>query len=63
MSAAATSGAYWKRVAPPNGMVYERPSTAATMALVGPLVMPWSRPTPYTVSGRRPMLAMPSSSQ
>jgi len=38
MSAAATSGAYWKRVAPPNGMVYERPRTAATMALVGVLI-------------------------
>ena len=40
-----------------------RPRTAATIALVGPLVMPWSRPTPYTVIGRRPMLGMPSSSQ
>ena len=42
----ATSGAYWYIVGPLNDTRYGMPSTAATIALVGPLVIPWSRPTP-----------------
>ena len=42
----ATSAAYWYSVGPLNDTRYGIPSTAATIALVGPLVMPWSRPTP-----------------
>ena len=42
----ATSSAYWKTVDPPKPISYGWPSTAAAIATVGPLVMPWSRPTP-----------------
>jgi hypothetical protein len=46
MSAVATSPAYWNNVGPPNGTRYGWPRTAAAIAFVGPLVIPWSRPTP-----------------
>ena len=59
----ATSSAYWNRVAPPNVISNGRPSTAAAMATVGLLVIPWSRPTPYTVIGRSPTLGTPESAQ
>ena len=53
----------WKTVEPPKVISNGCPSTAAAMATVGLLVMPWSRPTPYTVIGRTPTLATPESCQ
>ena len=42
----ATSSAYWNSVLPPNEIRNGVPSTAAAIATVGLLVMPWSRPAP-----------------
>jgi hypothetical protein len=36
-----------------NGMWKDWRAAAATMAVVGALVTPWSRPGPKTVCGRR----------
>jgi hypothetical protein len=46
ISVRATSAAYWYIVGPLNDTRYGWPRTAATIALVGPLVIPWSRPMP-----------------
>ena len=63
MNARATSRANCIWHAPPYGIVYGRPAAAASIAVVGADVTPWSRPTPYTVCGRRPTLEMPFSSK
>ena len=59
----ATSSAYWNSVEPPNVIRNGTPSTAAAIATVGLLVIPWSRPAPNTVIGRRPTLWTPLSAR
>src|SRR5262245_20059500 len=63
MKARATSRANCIWHAPPYGIVYGLPAAAASIAIVGAEVRPWSRPTPYTVCGRRPTLEMPFSAR
>ena len=57
------SPVYWKTVRPLNPISNGRPRSAATTALVGELVSPWSRPGPNTTSGRTPTLRRPASRQ
>ena len=46
MNARATSRASWSCAPPPYGIVNGVPAAAASIAVVGAEVTPWSRPTP-----------------
>ena len=47
----------------PDAVASEPASSETAIATVGVLVNPWSRPTPYTVIGRRPTLGTPEAAQ
>ena len=59
MNVRAVSFTYCMLFRPPYPITYGRFNRAALTAFVGSEVNPKSRPGPYTVHGRSPMLEMP----